>query len=204
MTSRAFPEGSSRAFLRPMGKAEPRDLATLHHNPTLHLAVDVGRSGHHPAARLGSEISSRDDSPRWVELTARTDPRSAALQPSVERIQAIDLAGAKSIYEQKIAEVAAPIGYRSVFMVDIEVLIAPEARQARQQLAELDLQMPTPPSTLRYIGTPLGLAGLIADISAAKVADGATILPLVMPEVLEQFMGVTLPWLEHRGLVRSH
>ena len=57
--------------------------------------------------------------------------------------------------------------------------------------------------SLQYIGTPVGLAGLIADIQAAGVADGVTLLPLSLPRVLEQLVDGTLPWLEERGLVTS-
>ncbi|TXI55744.1 MAG: hypothetical protein E6Q57_00295 [Mycobacterium sp.] len=60
-------------------------------------------------------------------------------------------------------------------VVDIDFVIAHDARSARAlTLAggdEPDRQ------TLLYVGTPAGLAGLIADIHALNIADGAVLIP---------------------------
>ncbi|RYF59237.1 MAG: hypothetical protein EOO27_09920 [Comamonadaceae bacterium] len=65
-------------------------------------------------------------------------------------------------------------------LLDVEVVIAPIARQARatQSLLSDRGRISESSSTIRYVGTPEGLATLIADIHAAKVADGVTLIPL--------------------------
>lgn len=60
-------------------------------------------------------------------------------------------------------------------VADIEVIIADEARTA---LAMLNFYAgETGGSTLRYVGTPSGLAGLVSDIHALGIADGAVLIP---------------------------
>lgn len=60
-------------------------------------------------------------------------------------------------------------------ILELEVHIAADARTARQELAS----SPTgAPRTVRYVGTPSGLAGLISDIKSASVADGVQIVPV--------------------------
>jgi alkanesulfonate monooxygenase SsuD/methylene tetrahydromethanopterin reductase-like flavin-dependent oxidoreductase (luciferase family) len=60
-------------------------------------------------------------------------------------------------------------------VADIDVLIAAEARTARAMLnPDTD---ETGCSTLLYVGTPAGLASLIADIHALGIADGAVLVP---------------------------
>ena len=88
-------------------------------------------------------------------------------------------------------------------LVDLEILIAPEARSARKELAQLDSALTSPrvPVSLHYVGTPSGLGSLIADIRAAEVADGVTLLPLALPRTLEHLVDSTIPWLQDRGLV---
>lgn len=60
-------------------------------------------------------------------------------------------------------------------VVDIEFVIAPDARSARA-LSTVDPDS-TADQTLFYVGTPAGLAGLIADIHALGIADGAVLIP---------------------------
>ena len=171
------------------------------HDRALHFAIELQAWGHHPATWGEREMSSMSNHSRWIALSAPGDLCEPACVRKVKRIRAVDLAHTKAAYNQLVSEAASSSASRPVVLADVEVLIAPEARQARRRLAELELQVPTSPSTLRYVGTPVGLAGLLADIGAARVADGVTILPLVVPDVLDQLMEVTLPWLRHRGLI---
>ncbi|MGI9125947.1 MAG: hypothetical protein ACR2JM_14505 [Mycobacterium sp.] len=60
-------------------------------------------------------------------------------------------------------------------VVDIEVVIAADARSARA-MVPANLGSPGTP-TMLYVGTPAGLAGLIADIHALGIADGAVLIP---------------------------
>jgi hypothetical protein len=62
-------------------------------------------------------------------------------------------------------------------VVDIEVVLADEARQARAALATVG--DPPEHGSLRYVGTPTGLAGLVADVYALGLSDGAILIPLL-------------------------
>ncbi|AWK70774.1 hypothetical protein CBI38_03525 [Rhodococcus oxybenzonivorans] len=176
---------------------------------TLRVAVELTGSGHHPAAIGAAGTRPISGADYWVELTADSvDPLDlTSFPPDVVRIRATDLRGAQQERSRVRAEtLAAGRDPDSVtVLVDLEVLIAAEARTARKELALLDsaLESPRTPESLQYVGTPVGLAGLIADIQAAGVADGVTLLPLTLPRVLEQLVDGTLPWLEQRGLVTS-
>jgi alkanesulfonate monooxygenase SsuD/methylene tetrahydromethanopterin reductase-like flavin-dependent oxidoreductase (luciferase family) len=91
---------------------------------------------------------------------------------TAERIRAVDLGdiwrkSARLRRERPDVEV----------VVDIDVVIAADARTARALLG-------TPVGdgedhALLYVGTPSGLAGLIADIHALGIADGAVLIPRV-------------------------
>ncbi len=76
-------------------------------------------------------------------------------------------------------------------VADIEVVIAAEASSARAMLS---------PSgepgghTLLYVGTPAGLAGLIADLHALGIADGAVLIPRA-PGVADLIRDAVLPLL---------
>ena len=85
------------------------------------------------------------------------------------RIRAVDLRAVA----QRVAAVRAE-DPDAVVVVDIDVMIADEAQSARAMLARLGSERG---DTLLYVGTPSGLAGLIADIHALGIADGAVLLP---------------------------
>jgi alkanesulfonate monooxygenase SsuD/methylene tetrahydromethanopterin reductase-like flavin-dependent oxidoreductase (luciferase family) len=61
-------------------------------------------------------------------------------------------------------------------VVDIEYVIANSERKARE-LVPADASKDS--ETILYVGTPAGLAGLIADIHAINIADGAVLIPRV-------------------------
>jgi alkanesulfonate monooxygenase SsuD/methylene tetrahydromethanopterin reductase-like flavin-dependent oxidoreductase (luciferase family) len=60
-------------------------------------------------------------------------------------------------------------------VADIDVVIATDARTARSLtgVAAVD----SAEDTMLYVGTPSGLAGLIADIHALGIADGVVLIP---------------------------
>lgn len=173
------------------------------------VAVELTGSGHHPAASGAAGTRPIIGADYWVDLTVDSSDQLdlTAFPPNVVRIRASDLREA----QQERARVRVDLAAEGrdpdsvTVLVDLEVLIASDARTARKELALLDsvLESPRIPASLQYIGTPVGLAGLIADIQAAGVADGVTLLPLSLPKVLEQLVDGTLPWLEKRGLVTS-
>jgi hypothetical protein len=101
------------------------------------------------------------------------------------RVRAVDLRG---VTHRAAAARADHPG--AVVMVDIDVMIAEDAHSARDTLADAGQARS---DTLLYVGTPTGLAGLIADIHALGIADGAVLLPvteaardLIYTEVLAQ------------------
>ncbi len=59
-------------------------------------------------------------------------------------------------------------------ILDVTVAVAGDFRAAHQALDALD---DTGAVTVHYAGTVEGLAGLIADIASAEVADGVTLIP---------------------------
>ncbi|GAS87622.1 uncharacterized protein RMCB_1718 [Mycolicibacterium brisbanense] len=97
-------------------------------------------------------VADTDD---WTELTDGDEP--------VVRISAPDLARARRIRAGVDGDVAV--------ILDVTVAVGADFRSARRAL-----QVATDDSNVRYVGTVLGLAGLIADIEAAGVADGVTLV----------------------------
>jgi hypothetical protein len=132
---------------------------------------------------------------RWVELTA---PRGAA--PKTVRIAAADLRAARRATIGLHAD-ARRTGGDVAVLVDVDAMIAEDARTALVQMERYDARTggPTRPGSLRYVGTPGGLAGLIGDVFTAGVADGVTVRPL-SPATFEDFLGSTLPALTRFGV----
>ncbi|QKT09880.1 hypothetical protein [Rhodococcus sp. W8901] len=183
-------------------------VSSAAHRRPLRVAVELTGAGHHPAAaRIAGNVPLTGPD-YWVDLTVGPDDLDLAAQPPVVyRVQASDLREAQQTRTRIRAEVAAegrdPDGI--TVLVDVETLLAVDSRSARSELALLDetLGVPHLPTSLSYIGTADGLASLIADIHAADVADGVTLVPLALPRVLERVVDGTLPWLERRGLVAA-
>ena len=98
------------------------------------------------------------DSHTWTELTEGRAP--------TVRISAPDLAAAR----RKRAGIRSEDDTVSVIL-DVVVAVAGDYRTARRGLEAAGAD-----AAVRYVGTADGLAGLIADISSAGVADGVTLL----------------------------
>ncbi|QII02804.1 hypothetical protein BH92_25640 [Rhodococcoides fascians A21d2] len=129
----------------------------------------------------------------WSELTVAPDA-------DIVRIQASDLREAQQQRARLRAEAVerGESADSTAVFLDLEVHIAAEARTARREFAGLDA--PISPSSIRYVGTPSGLASLISDVTAADVADGVTLT--VLGDVARQAVLVNnavLPLLESRG-----
>jgi hypothetical protein len=92
----------------------------------------------------------------WSELTAGGEPTVRLAAPDLQRAQR----GRARIQSDR-ADVEV--------ILDVTVAVAPDFRSVRD-LAVVD------DGTLRYAGTVDGLAGLIADIEVAGVADGVTLI----------------------------
>jgi hypothetical protein len=76
-------------------------------------------------------------------------------------------------------------------VVDIDVVIAGEAREARAALAKAGI--PPDHDTLRYVGTATGLAGLVTDLYALGITDGAMLILLLGEETLALIRDVVVP-----------
>jgi hypothetical protein len=152
---------------------------------------DIARSR---PLRLGIELTATQP---WIELTALRGGTDGAL-PTPLRVQAADLRDAY----QKVATIRAEVGHEAPTLLDVEVMIAQDSRSARTSLAILDSALRTArrPASLLYVGTPRGLAGLIADIQTLGIADGVILQPLVLPGVLSHILDEVLPALYPAGL----
>ncbi|TAM64406.1 hypothetical protein [Mycobacterium sp.] len=140
-------------------------------NRRLRIAVDLGRD--------------------WVDLTACNRPNFTTV-----RIKASDLCAA----QRETARIHRDASERSdhcdvtTVLVDLEAMTAEHFSAARAQLLSLGASdgVPDHSESLRYVGTPAGLAGLIGDIFVARVADGVTVRPL-SSTTLRDFCEITLP-----------
>lgn len=156
--------------------------------------------------RVAVELAGRSGPAYWADLTVGRagDPPldPSAEVPDVVRVRAADLREAGRLRDRIRAE-AAEEGRdpESVtVLVDLEVVLASDARTARARRTHPDSGRGDA-ATLSYVGTPHGLAGLIADIHAVRVADGVTLIPLAEPFTVEHLVDGTLPWLQSRGLL---
>lgn len=113
----------------------------------------------------------------------------------MHRIRATDLRRATAMHDQMSEPTDA---VRAV--LDIEFLIALSARDARAEYRRRGLDADSA-TTVQYVGTPQGLAGLIADIGAAGVADGVVLTGLDDGKSTELLSSTTLPRLLLDGIV---
>lgn len=95
----------------------------------------------------------------WSELTAGDQPTVRLAVSDLQRAQ------------RDRARIRADRGDVDV-VLDVTVAVARDFRSVRDSMAVDD-------GTLRYAGTVDGLAGLLADIEAAGVADGVTLISAV-------------------------
>jgi alkanesulfonate monooxygenase SsuD/methylene tetrahydromethanopterin reductase-like flavin-dependent oxidoreductase (luciferase family) len=144
--------------------------------------------------RLGIELSTTEP---WIELSTHGSGAKGGGETPL-RVQAADLRDAY----QKVAAIRDEAGDDAPTLLDIEVMIAQDSRSARTSLAILDsaLRIVRRPASLLYVGTPSGLAGLIADIHTLGIADGVVLRPLVVPGVLSYILDDVLPALYPLGL----
>jgi hypothetical protein len=143
----------------------------------------------------------------WADLTVDRDGGGSldlsSAPRTVVRVRASDLREARKIRDRVRAEAA--VEGRDpdslTVLVDLEVIVDVEARAARRRAQEAWRRNGGGASGLSYVGTPRGLAGLIADIHAVKVADGVTLIPVAGRVTVDNIIDGTLPWLRSRGLI---
>jgi alkanesulfonate monooxygenase SsuD/methylene tetrahydromethanopterin reductase-like flavin-dependent oxidoreductase (luciferase family) len=110
------------------------------------------------------------------------------------RISAVDLQDAqRRASRQRAASPEKPV------LLDIEVLIDRDTRAAFDAFSTLKARAEAGEGRgLRYVGTPRGLAGLIADVQRLGIADGVVLKPLGDSPVSELMLDELAP-----GLVPS-
>jgi len=118
----------------------------------------------------------------WSELTDGVE--------RAVRVVADDLSQAR----RSRARIRAEAGDVAVIL-DVTVAVADDFRSARGELESVD--------GVRYAGTIDGLAGLIADIQTAGVADGVTLIAASPRQDLRALGLDVLDWLAVRGHARA-
>lgn len=111
-------------------------------------------------ARHGVAAGADSNDSDWVEVTSDGLP---AVRVSAPDLQLAQRARARIQRDEPVSVV-----------LDITVLVAQDYRSARRSLSAAQDDAP---GSVQYAGTLDGLAGLIADIFVADVADGVTLIP---------------------------
>jgi alkanesulfonate monooxygenase SsuD/methylene tetrahydromethanopterin reductase-like flavin-dependent oxidoreductase (luciferase family) len=130
---------------------------------------------------------------------------AAARWADVVRIAAPGLDAAHAARERVRTAVAAAgrDPDRVPVLLDVEVHLAADAHQARQDIVALDAIAPTEASSVRVLGRPSDLADLVGATVRLGAADGITLLPLVLPADLRRIAVDAIPLLAGRGLFRT-
>ena len=118
----------------------------------------------------------------WSELT------EGDRQPV--RVAAMDLQHARRV-RQRVRAGSADVAV----ILDVTVAVAADFRSANDAMKPAD--------GVRYAGTVDGLAGLIADIESAGVADGVTLVPVSPREDVRALGRAVLHRLATRGQPRA-
>src|SRR5262245_14960567 len=105
------------------------------------------------------------------------------------RIRAADLRDAQRQSARARADAGAD---GCTVFVDVEVLVESDVRTALQAAGQLGQ---TSAAAVRYIGTPHGLAGYIADLHTTGIADGVTLIPLRAADSVQHIINDVLPML---------
>lgn len=157
----------------------------------------------------GASITPRPPQGHPLVVVRADEPASlavAARRADVVRIRATHV-GAAVAARARVREAVAAAGRDPDTVgvwLDIEVLVAPTAAQARERLAILDgwvrTLAPVGTAPLRFAGTPAGLGDLVDHAVRSGAADGITLVPLSLPGGLEQIVHHAVPHLVGRGL----
>ncbi|NAZ74791.1 LLM class flavin-dependent oxidoreductase [Kineococcus sp. T13] len=119
----------------------------------------------------------------------------AAAHADVARVQAPDEASAA----ERARQLRAAAGRDLLVLLDVEVLLRPDAAAALETAAHLDELSPGhPPRCLRHLGTPDSLAQALAQLPDGL--DGAVLAPLDLPATLDLLATDVVPLLRARGL----
>ncbi|GEL25861.1 monooxygenase [Pseudonocardia sulfidoxydans NBRC 16205] len=157
----------------------------------------------------GASITPRPPQGHPLVVLRADEPEAlavAARRADVVRISATHV-GAAVAARTRIRDAVAAAGRDPDTVgvwLDVEVLVAPTAAQARERLATLDGYVRTLATVgtapLRFAGTPAGLGDLVDHAVRSGAADGITLVPLALPGGLEQIVHHAVPHLVGRGL----
>lgn len=132
-----------------------------------------------PSYRGGVRLFVADET--WRELTSGPEP--------VVRLTAPDLQQARRARARLRGD-----GGEVAVILDVTVAVAGDVRAAYASLGS-----DTTGTGVRYAGTVSGLAGLIADIESAGVADGVTLVGVAPRQDLSEIGHTVLTLLEQRS-----
>jgi alkanesulfonate monooxygenase SsuD/methylene tetrahydromethanopterin reductase-like flavin-dependent oxidoreductase (luciferase family) len=125
-----------------------------------------------------------------VVVPVRDEPSLAvaAVHADVARIEAPDEAAAADT----AARLRALAQRELTVLLDVEVLLRPDAAQALEVAGRLDELSPGhPPRSLRHLGTPASLLAVLRELPAG--VDGALLVPLDLPATLELITSAVAP-----------
>jgi hypothetical protein len=146
------------------------------HRPTFHLRKD---------APLYVGIESFEDTAvsGFTDILATNGewPKNLC---AATRVRAVDL---RSAQRACAALRKNALTHASPLLLDVEVSLDPDPTVARAR-AEHTGSEPGERPCLRYVGTPVGLATLIADIHILGIADGVMLIPLVKEPARDQHL----------------
>jgi hypothetical protein len=96
-------------------------------------------------------------------------------EESCTRIRASDLRDATRKAARSRGTESAP----HAVLVDIDVILDHDASEALRRYDEIDARSREKlATTLHYVGTPAGFAGLLSDIRSLGIADGVVVIPV--------------------------
>lgn len=89
---------------------------------------------------------------------------------------------------------------QTAVVLEVEIALDADPGSARRSLARERCPMDVH-DNVRFVGTSPGLAGLIADIYVAEVADGVALVPLLPGRHIDSICDDVLAWLRNTGLL---
>jgi hypothetical protein len=111
----------------------------------------------------------------WFEGSGERNAGAPPESSNCRRIRAADLRDAV----RKTSRSRSGTAREHAVLIDIAVILNDVASEALRTYDEIDPRVREQLSTtLHYVGTPTGLAGLLSDIRALDIADGAVVIPI--------------------------
>lgn len=148
----------------------------------------------------------RDSADRWCNISfrfiggARGDERLEG-HDAVETV--LDVPDLATAQRERRRWLSANVGGAALVLLRVEAVVAESVDRAFAMWADGKNTDGSEVSTVQYVGTPTGLAGLISDVVVADVADGVIVVPLPGTGSSDLIAQQTIPWLKTHCAVRS-